>query len=62
MKRLTLTVLLATLLGGCVVAPYGYRDHDDGYRYWRHDSYRGDYDDRGYYYRGENMRSDSHDH
>ncbi len=58
-KRLTLSAILATLLGGCVVAPYGYRDHDD-HRYW-HDGYHRDYYDRGYY-RGENMRRESYDH
>ena len=55
MKRLTLTVLLATLLGGCVVAPYGYRDHDDGYRYYGDDYHR-------YYYDGGYYRRDWHDH
>jgi hypothetical protein len=61
MKRLTLTVLLATLLGGCVVAPYGYRDSDDGHRYWRHDDDHRYYYDRGYY-RSENTRRDWSDH
>jgi hypothetical protein len=59
-KRLTLSVLLATLLGGCVVAPYGYRDYDE-HRYWRHDDYRGDYYYRDYY-RSDNTRRDWHDH
>ena len=59
-KRLTLSLLLATLLGGCVVAPYGYRDYD-GHRNWRHDDYRYDYYDRGYY-RGENARGGWRDH
>jgi hypothetical protein len=42
MKRALVFSLLAALLGGCVVVPYGYRDHDDGYRY-RRDSYPGYY-------------------
>jgi hypothetical protein len=42
MKRAVLFCLLAALLGGCVVVPYGYRD-DDGYRH------RGEY---GYEHRG----------
>ena len=41
MKRVLLGSLLALLLGGCVVAPYGYRD-DDGYRH--HEGYSGYYD------------------
>ena len=45
MKRALTYSLLAALLGGCVVVPYGYRDHDDGYRYRGY--YRGD----GYYQR-----------
>lgn len=45
MKRALICSLLAALLGGCVVVPYGYRDHDDGYRYRGY--YRGD----GYYHR-----------
>jgi hypothetical protein len=49
-KCLTLAALHATLLGGCVVAPYGYRDYDD-HHYWRHDDYRHDYYDLGYYRR-----------
>jgi hypothetical protein len=38
MKRILVCSLLAVLLGGCVVAPYGYRD-DDGYRH--RDGYSG---------------------
>src|SRR6266403_4694457 len=45
MKRTLMLSLLAALLGGCVVAPYGYRDSDDGYRY--HSYYRNSYP--GYY-------------
>jgi hypothetical protein len=43
MKRALVYSLLALLLGGCVVVPYGYRD-DDGYRhrgYEHHDGYYG---------------------
>jgi hypothetical protein len=32
MKRALIYSLLAALLGGCIVVPYGYRD-DDGYRH-----------------------------
>lgn len=39
MKRALLYSLLAALLGGCVVVPYGYRDYDDGYRYRSHSYY-----------------------
>lgn len=59
MKRLTLAVVLAALLGGCVVAPYGDRD-DDGYRHWRHGDYHGDFYGRGY--QGENTRRGGYDH
>ncbi len=47
MKRALVLWLLTLLLGGCVVAPYGYGD-DDGYR---HDGgHYGYYDrDPGYY-------------
>jgi hypothetical protein len=45
MKRALIYSLLAALLGGCVVVPYGYRDHDDGYH--NRGYYRGD----GYYHR-----------
>jgi hypothetical protein len=42
MKRALVYSLLALLLGGCVVVPYGYRD-DDGYRhrYEHHEGYPG---------------------
>jgi hypothetical protein len=50
MRRVLLSSLLAALLGGCVVVPYGYRDNDDGYRYHSYYSpgytYPGSY---GYY-------------
>jgi hypothetical protein len=47
MKRVLLLSLLTLLLGGCVVAPYGYRD-DDANRY--HGERSGYYDrDAGYY-------------
>lgn len=44
MKRMAIYSLIATLLGGCVVAP-GYPYRDDAY-------YRGHgyYDNRGYYH------------
>jgi hypothetical protein len=49
MKRALIFSLFAALLGGCVVAPYGYRDYDDGYRSHRY--YRGDgYHRYGYAY------------
>ena len=45
MKRALLILsFLAALLGGCVIAPYGY---DDGYRY--HSYYRNSYPGYGYY-------------
>ena len=43
MKRMLLLSLLAALLGGCVVTPYGYRDRDDYY-------HRYGYRDRDDYY------------
>ncbi len=48
MKRLLMLSLLGALLGGCAVAPYEYRDHDDYYH--GHGYYRGDGYDRGYGY------------
>jgi len=45
MKRTLILSLLAALLGGCAIVPYGYRDYDDGYRY--HSYYRNSYP--GYY-------------
>jgi hypothetical protein len=44
MKRALLYALLAALVGGCVVVPYGYRDDDD---YRHHHGYYG-YEHRGY--------------
>lgn len=51
MKRLMLVSLLATLLGGCVIVPWGY-DHryeghyrDGGQQRWHdHDRWSGGYD------------------
>ncbi len=62
MRRWMIATLLMTLLGGCVVAPVGYRYHDDGY-YGRHgyyghrdrDDYHGwydRYDDHPFYEHG----------
>ena len=55
MKRALIFSLLAALLGGCVVVPYGYRGYDDGYRsrgysgpYYR-PSYPGYYGNYNYY-------------
>ena len=47
MKRTLIFSLLAALLGGCVVVPYGYRDYDSGYRY--HGYYGNRYSYPGYY-------------
>ena len=47
MRRALLYSLLAALLGGCVVVPYGYRDYDDSYRYRSYYSPRYTYP--GYY-------------
>lgn len=53
MKRLLFASLLATLLGGCVIAPWGYGDHDrghdrgDSYHRW-HDNDRWHGDGRGW--------------
>ena len=44
MKRVLMFSLLAALLGGCVVVPYGY---DDGSRY--HSYYGNRYSSPGYY-------------
>lgn len=46
MKRALIFSLLAALLGGCVVVPYGYRSYDDGYRYRSYGHY---YSYPGYY-------------
>lgn len=46
MKRVLLASLLATLLGGCVVVPwgYGYRDRDDYHHYYGDGGYHRGHD------------------
>jgi len=58
MKRMLLLSLLAALLGGCVVTPYGYRDRDDyyhryGYRDRDYTAYRDGYRERDHFYHGD---------
>jgi hypothetical protein len=54
MKAIAIATLLATVLGGCVVVPLGYRHYGDGY--YRGGYYRGDYYRGDRYYRGDGYR------
>lgn len=55
MARLFTAVLIASLLGGCIVLPLGYDDHDGRYGY--HHRYWGDRYDGGYRYWDDDSRS-----
>jgi hypothetical protein len=56
MKRLLMFASLLSILGGCVVLPVGYPEHEHGYRsYGYNDGYRW-HDQGGYRWRNEGYR------